>query len=157
MPKHTTDPAQPQYDALKGTYYWQDGLYVFNWNCVGGCFIVLVLILIDSSLIQPFCDALGAVKPHRRPLIACFFVLYYILGQLVVLNVVVAFILDAFMEAQAQTEARGKQSKEDTGGGSGDEAEGGGGSLGTGATALQRADEQQRRVLPVAPERPGVV
>jgi hypothetical protein len=90
----TTDTSQPQYERLKTTYYWTQGLYIFNPNDMGGNFVLLVIILIDASLIQPFTDALAAVKPHRKPLITLFFVSYYVLGQLIVLNVVVAFILD---------------------------------------------------------------
>ncbi len=95
MYEHThTDPAQPQYDQLKDTYYWKNGLMIFNPNDLGGNFILLVETLIDASLLQPFSEGLGAVKPRRKPLIGLFFILYYVLGQLVVLNVVVAFILD---------------------------------------------------------------
>lgn len=97
-----TDPASPWYDELQATYYWQNGLYVFNLNDLGGCFIVLVELLIDSSLIQPFADALTAATPRasRRPFISIYFIVYYVIGQLVLLNVLVAFILDEFMSAQ---------------------------------------------------------
>lgn len=116
------------------------------------------MILIDSSLIQPFCDALGAVNPHRKPFIACFFVLYYVMGQLIVLNVVVAFILEAFMEAQA-TEASVEQGKGGTGEGSrddgGDETETDRGTASlplSGADDGQRPPPQQMKALPVAPD-----
>lgn len=109
-----TDPASPWYDELQATYYWQNGLYVFNLNDLGGCFIVLVEILIDSSLIQPFADALAAATPRasRRPFISLYFIVYYVIGQLVLLNVLVAFILDAFMDAQAADKGSKKKKEE---------------------------------------------
>ena len=76
-------------------------------------FIILVELLIDASLIQPFYEALAAVKPHRKYVIYFFFVLFYCIGQLVVLNLVVAFILDAFMEAQESEEHGGGEGGED--------------------------------------------
>lgn len=109
-----TDPARPQLSVLTPTYYYENGLFLFNFNDLGGGFIILVEILIDSSLIQPFYEAFGALVEGNgagaRVGTLIFFVLYYCIGQLVVLNIVVAFILDAFMY-ESEKEEEGLEEK----------------------------------------------
>lgn len=138
---HRTDPASAQFEQLQATYYWQNGLYVFNLNDLGGGFIVLVELLIDSSLIQPFADALSAAKPGRgaKAGILLYFITYYVIGQLVLLNVLVAFLLDSFMEAQAADKEGAKEE---------DEAEASGGTTGAGtASGGGRATEETVSLL----------
>ena len=101
-----TDKEKEQFSVLASTYYYENGLFIFNFNDLGGGFIILVELLIDASLIQPFYEALGALlvgggreggREGGRVGTMAFFVSYYCLGQLVVLNIVVCFILDAFL------------------------------------------------------------
>ncbi len=116
------DPSQPQFALLEPTYFWQNGLLIFNVNDLGGGFIILVMLLIDASLIQPFYEAYGMVVPGQKAFLMAFFVLYYCLGQLVALNIVIAFILDAFMY-ESSKEDDGEEEKEEEGGeGDGGEA-----------------------------------
>ena len=60
-----TDEKKGEFAVLSPTYYYQNGLFIFNLNDLGGGFIVLVELLIDASLIQPFCEALGALVGGR--------------------------------------------------------------------------------------------
>jgi len=97
-----TDEEKEQFPVLASTYYYESGLLIYNFNDLGGGFIILVELLIDASLIQPLYEALGALlvgggREGGRVGTMALFVSYYCLGQLVVLNIVVCLILDAFL------------------------------------------------------------
>eukprot|EP00624_Nannochloropsis_granulata_P001238 evm.model.NODE_16004_length_14985_cov_28.142208.1 len=44
-----TDQAKGEFAVLAPTYYYEKGLFIFNFNDLGGGFIILVELLIDSS------------------------------------------------------------------------------------------------------------
>jgi len=108
-----TDQAKVEFEVLAPTYYYEKGLFIFNFNDLGGGFIILVELLIDSSLIQPFNEALGALVAGGggggRVGTMLYFVSYYCLGQLVLLNIVVCFILDAFLYERQEDKMEEKQ------------------------------------------------
>jgi two pore calcium channel protein, plant len=95
----TADPESPLFASVNSTYYYEAGLIYYNFNNFPASIVTLTAILLDSYLMVPLYQALSAVG---RPASLIFFLVFWLIASLVVLNVVVAFILQAFMDEQKQ-------------------------------------------------------
>jgi len=100
------DPARPEYALLKDDDFGESNYWVNNFNDIpSGMVVCFELIMVNNWMV--FSDGFSVVtrKWARWFCVAC-----YIFGVLIMLNIVVAFVLDAFM---AQYEDAQKEQDDD--------------------------------------------
>ena len=92
--KINADPAGPQIAKLQGTDFLKNGYLPLNFNDYESAFVTLFCILVVNNW---FVIVEGFVAVTDQQTGRLFFLAFYLVGVLVLLNVVVAFILDTFI------------------------------------------------------------
>lgn len=89
-----TDPAGSDLQKLQGTDYLANGYATLNFNDAECSFVTLFCVLVVNNWFV-IVDGFAAVS--NRDLARVYFLAFYVVGVLLFLNIVVAFILDAFL------------------------------------------------------------
>lgn len=98
--KINADPRGAEIAALRTTDFYKNGYLPINFNDYPSSFVCLFCILVVNNWFV-FVDGFAAVTSDSTSRI--FFITFYLSGVLVLLNVVVAFILDAFLSELEKT------------------------------------------------------
>jgi hypothetical protein len=107
------DPARPEFALLMEDDFGQSNYWVNNFNDIpSGMVVCFELIMVNNWMV--FSDGFALVTSKWA---RWFFVAFYIVGVLIMLNIVVAFVLDAFMaqyeDAQRAEEERRRAGVDD--------------------------------------------
>ncbi|KAH8050130.1 hypothetical protein JL721_11496 [Aureococcus anophagefferens] len=94
------DPGAPQLAQLEGTDFYAQGYLPLNFNDYESGFVALFCVLVVNNW---FVLVEGFVAVSDEWTGRAFFLAFYLVGVLVLLNVVVAFILDAFISELDKT------------------------------------------------------
>ena len=94
------DPGAPQLAKLEGTDFYAQGYLPLNFNDYESGFVTLFCVLVVNNW---FVLVEGFVAVSDEWTGRAFFLAFYLVGVLVLLNVVVAFILDAFISELDKT------------------------------------------------------
>ena len=94
------DPHGPEFAKLRPTDFYANGYLPLNFNDYESAFVTLFCILVVNNWFV-FVDGFAAVTTVATSRL--FFISFYLVGVLVLLNVVVAFILDAFLSELEKT------------------------------------------------------
>jgi len=135
----------PQYGLLNVTDFGQANYYANNFNdLASGMVVCFELLVVNNWFI--IADGFTAVA-SPKPLVRLFFVVVYIFGVLVCLNIVLAFALDSFNEARAtMNDASATEASDDAAEGTAD------GSLDTDgrdhSASISKAQNAFRAVVP---------
>jgi len=110
--KINTDPASPYSEPVSQTDYGSSNYYANNFNDIpSGMVTLFELIVVNNwfEIVDGFSAAIG--NPY---LAATYFVLWYVFGVLIVMNIVVSFVLNAFVDKYEQHTLEIKQGRKDT-------------------------------------------
>lgn len=99
------DPARSQYETLQNTAYGASNFYSLNFNSVPSAVITLICLLRVSGW-DTIAVAFGAVT---RPAARVYFVLWYLIGVLFLMNIVATLFISGFVVEAATSSTSGQQ------------------------------------------------